>query len=201
MKTALAVAGLSVALLSQADIITDSGVKGGLAVIVGCENTQAIAALARHKPYLVQALDTDAARIEKARAAIRKTGKYGRLSAAVFDGRTLPYADGLVNLVHVQGTTCRVPDAEIDRVLAPGGVSIVNGKRHSKPVPESIDSWSHYLHGPDNNAVSSDRRVAPPNSMRWKAGPMWCRSHEYNSSMAAMVSDGGQIGNRQSAFG
>jgi len=193
MNRILALAVFGMVASSQADVITDSGVEGGLIVIVGCEDAEAIAALAQHKPYLVQALDTDAVRVEEARAAIRESGDYGLLSAAVFDGKALPYADGLVNLIHMQGAPCQVPDEEIDRVLAPGGVSLVNGKKRIKPVPGSIDSWSHYLHGSDNNAVSGDSRVAPPNSMRWKAGPMWCRSHEYNSSLAAMVSAGGRI--------
>ena len=35
--------------------------------------------------------------------------------------------------------------------------------------------------------------VKPPNSMQWKSAPMWCRSHEYNSSMAAMVSANGRM--------
>jgi hypothetical protein len=62
-----------------------------------------------------------------------------------------------------------------------------------KPVPEEIDDWPHYLYGPDNNAVSRDKAVGPPQRIQWICGPAYARSHEINSSMAAMVSGGGRI--------
>ncbi|MHC4248463.1 MAG: outer membrane protein assembly factor BamB family protein [Planctomycetota bacterium] len=178
---------------SRAGAIADSGVKGGLVVIVGCEDTKVVAEFARHEPFLVQALDTDAARVEEARAAIRRAGDYGRLSAALFDGRTLPYADGLVNLVVVPGRGIRVPAAEINRVLAPGGVSLVNGRKSTKPVPESIDEWTHYLYDAKNNAASHDEQVSTPKSLQWVSGPRWSRHHDHMSSVSAVVSSGGRV--------
>ncbi len=178
---------------SRAGVIADSGVKGGLVVVVGCEDTNVIAEFAQHEPFLVQALDTDAARVEKARAAIRRVGDYGRLSAALFDGRTLPYADGLVNLVVVSGRGIQVPAEEIHRVLAPGGVSLVNGRKSTKPVPESIDEWTHYLYDAKNNAVSHDEQVSTPKSLQWVSGPRWSRHHDHMSSVSAVVSSGGRV--------
>ncbi|MHC4502474.1 MAG: outer membrane protein assembly factor BamB family protein [Planctomycetota bacterium] len=178
---------------SRAGVIAEGGVKGGLVVIVGCEDTKVIAEFARHRSFLVQALDTDAARVEKARAAIRRLGAYGRLSAAPFDGRTLPYADGLVNLVVVSGRGVQVPAAEILRVLAPGGVSLVNGRKSTKPVPESIDEWTHYLYDAKNNAVSHDELVSTPKSLQWVTGPRWSRHHDHMSSVSAVVSSGGRV--------
>ena len=32
---------------------------------------------------------------------------------------------------------------------------------------KEIDEWTHYLHGPDNNAVADDTRVGPPRYMQW----------------------------------
>jgi outer membrane protein assembly factor BamB len=66
-------------------------------------------------------------------------------------------------------------------------------KKWTKPWPQAIDAWSHYLHGPSNNAVSLDEKVGPPKSMQWSCGPHYARSHEINSSMAAMVSAGGRL--------
>ena len=82
-------------------------------------------------------------------------GVAGQVTAAQFDGTHLPYADNLVNLV-VDSTGGKVPQAEIMRILAPGGVYMVGGKRMVKPWPTDIDQWTHYLHGPDNNAVARD---------------------------------------------
>jgi outer membrane protein assembly factor BamB len=64
---------------------------------------------------------------------------------------------------------------------------------YTKPVSEEIDDWPHYLYGSDNNAVSRDVAVGPPQRVQWVCGPAYARSHEINSSMAAMVSAGGRI--------
>ena len=60
-------------------------------------------------------------------------------------------------------------------------------------MPKAIDEWTHYLHGPGNNAVAQDDRVGPPRSLQWKSGPLWSRSHEFASSVQAMVSAGGRL--------
>ena len=174
-------------------ILQTSGVKGGLVVVLGCEDTRLITELAQSESFLVQALDTDPAKVEKARAAIRKSGNYGRVSAALFDGRKLPYADNLVNLVVVSGFSVQVSEEEIARVLAPGGVAMVKGKRTVKPVPAEIDEWTHYLYDPKNNAVSHDKQVKTPTSLQWVSGPRWSRHHDHMSSVSAVVSSGGRI--------
>ena len=46
---------------------------------------------------VVQGLDTDASRVAETRALLTSKG-YGRASAAVFDGRYLPYAENIANL-------------------------------------------------------------------------------------------------------
>jgi hypothetical protein len=68
-----------------------------------------------------------------------------------------------------------------------------NWLKEEKPWPVELDEWPHYLYGPDNNAVSKDRKVGPPQSLQWVCGPAYARSHEFNSSMAAMVSAKGRI--------
>ena len=113
-----------------------------------------------------------------------------------FDGKRLPYAENLVNLL-VVGDQCEVPDEEMLRVLAPGGMAYVREaqrwKKTVKPWPDEIDEWSHYLHDATGNAVAHDRVVSAPQRMRWIAGPIWSRSHEYDASLCAMVSSGGRL--------
>ena len=169
-----------------------AGVKGGLVVHIGCGGGRATAALRVNERYLVHGLDTDPAKVVAAREHIRALGLYGPVSADRFDGEHLPYADDLVNLV-VADERGDVPMAEIIRVLAPGGVARIGGRKTVKPRPDTIDEWSHFLHGPDNNAVARDRAVGPPRRLKWACGPSWSRSHEFISSLSAMVTAGGRL--------
>ena len=82
-----------------ADIISTSGVKGGLVVHLGCGDGKFTARLRAGDGYLVHGLDTDAANVEKAREHIRSLGLYGRVSVANWSGGRLPYAENLVNLL------------------------------------------------------------------------------------------------------
>lgn len=177
-------------------ILQETEVSGGLIVHVGCGEGGLAAALRAGDQYLVQGLDTDPENVAQARTSLREAGNYGPVSIDTFDGRHLPYAENLVDLV-VSRDLQNVSMKEVMRVLSPGGVAYVkaNGTwtKSVKPVPGEIDDWTHYLHGSDNNAVANDMAVAPPKRMQWVAGPMFARSHEFNSSMAAMVSDSGRL--------
>ncbi|MBM4039189.1 MAG: methyltransferase domain-containing protein, partial [Planctomycetes bacterium] len=174
------------------EILAAAGVKGGLAVHLGCGDGALTAALHANERYLVHGLDTDPAAVGKARAHIRSLGLYGKVSVATFDGKRLPYVNDLVNLVVASGE-CQVPNEEILRVLAPNGVALVGGKRTVKPWPKEIDEWTHFLHGPDNNAVARDTRVGIPRSIQWVAEPRWGRSHEELASLSAAVTAKGRI--------
>jgi outer membrane protein assembly factor BamB len=161
-------------------------------VHIGCADPAAIMALRASDSYLVHGLDVDAAKVAKARKYIDSKRLYGPVSVDTFDGKNLPYADNLVNLV-VAGELGNISKEEAMRILVPGGVAYVNGRKTIKPVPAEIDEWTHYLHNADNNAVSSDSVVAPPKHLRWDAGPRWSRSHEIDMSMTAMVSANGKL--------
>ncbi|MFW6107327.1 MAG: PQQ-binding-like beta-propeller repeat protein [bacterium] len=173
-------------------ILDLAGVKGGLVVHLGCGDGTLTAALRATDSYLVHGLARDPATVARARQQTRELGLSGVVSVDAFDGKHLPYADDLVNLL-VAEELGEVPMAEAMRVLAPRGVAMVGGKKTVKPWPGDIDEWSHYLHDGSNNAVAADQRVGPPRRLRWVAGPLWCRSHEFISSFAAMVSAGGRV--------
>jgi len=179
-----------------AKILRATGVTGGLVVHLGCGDGELTAQLCAGESYLVHGLDVDATNVAAARAHIRSKGLYGRASVERLGGARLPYVDNLVNLV-VTEELGDVPMAEVLRVLAPRGVAYVRRKggwqKTVKPWPRDIDEWTHYLHGADNNPVSRDERVGPPNQMRWVAAPRRSRSHEYAPSLAAMVSAGGRL--------
>ncbi len=191
-------AGLCVAAVDEEarSILEESGVTAGLVVHLGVGDGELAAALRADGDYLVQGLAVDRETVRRARGAIREQGVYGSVSVRRFDGRHLPYVDNLVNLL-VVGDQFEVTREEMLRVLAPGGVLVdlteepfrITGKRW----PGDIDDWTHFLHGPDNNARSDDERVGPPTSIQWVAGPKWMRSHEQLASVSAVAVAHGRL--------
>ncbi len=183
-------------------ILDAAGVSGGLVVHVGCGDGKLTSALHANDRYLVHGVDVNAVSVEKARAHILSCGRYGPVSCDTYDGRHLPYADNLVNLILISEADCQVPDAEINRVLCPGGAAVrldsntreaVSETLLRKPWPEEMDQWTHHLHDAGGNAVGSDRLVGPPARLRWTAGPLWARSHGWTPSVSAMVSANGRL--------
>jgi outer membrane protein assembly factor BamB len=171
-------------------------VRGGLIVHVGCGNGRLTAALRAGESCLVHGLDTDADAVRQARRHIRRLGVYGPVSVERFDGKRLPYAGNLVNLL-VSEDLGGVPMAEATRVLAPGGTAYVRqgGRwtRAVKPRPGNTDEWTHFLHDASGNAVAHDTAVGPPRRVQWVAAPRHTRSHEHTPGINAVVSSGGRI--------
>jgi len=199
---ALAIAIATTAVVSQASsetesrkglrILSNAGTKGGLVVHLNSGDGKLTASLRANDSYLVHGLDTQVKNVEKAREYIRSLDLYGAVSIDLYDGKRLPYVDNLVNLV-VAEVPGDVPMYEVMRVLAPEGVALIGGKKVIKPRPAEIDEWSHFLHDASGNAVANDELVGPPRHLRWVAGPRWCRSHEFPSSVNAVVTSGGRL--------
>ncbi len=177
-------------------IIEAAGVKGGLVVHVGCGDGKLTAALRANDRYLVRGLERDAAKVAAAREHIRSLGVYGKVSVEHWRSKHLPLSADMVNLLVVEGDA-GVSREEMMRVLAPLGVLVRRQgdkwTRTVKPWPDEIDEWSHYLHDSGNNAVADDDRVGPPERLQWQATPLWCRSHEFASSVHAMVTAKGRM--------
>ncbi len=177
-------------------ILASTDTRGGLIVHLGCGDGELTAALRINDRCLVHGLDTDPGVIAKARRHIQKLDLYGPVSVETLDGRDLPYADNLVNLL-VAEDLGRVPRKECLRVLAPNGVLYIkSGSKWDKTVkqwPDSIDEWTHHLHDAGGNAVANDLVAGPPQHLQWTAGPLWARSHGWTPSVSAMVSAGGRL--------
>ncbi|GAB6167373.1 hypothetical protein JCM19992_33730 [Thermostilla marina] len=181
---------------SAQELIRTAGVTGGVIVHVGCGDGQLTAALRTGKAFVVQGLDTDPVKVATAREHFAELGLNGSVSAALFDGRQLPYVNDVVNLVLAEDLG-EVPMAEVLRVLRPGGVALIKQgeawRKTVKPWPEQFDEWTHYLHDPEGTALSQDRVAGHPRGLRWTGGPFWVRSHEHTASMTAMVSASGRV--------
>ena len=182
------------------NIVRSSGVKGGLVVHVGCGDGRLTGALHVSEAYVVHGLDGSQSEVDRARQHLRSQGLYGDVTVEHWSGQSLPYVDNLINLLVIDESKA-IPESEIDRVLAPRGVALIreNGRwvKKAKRWPEKIDEWTHFLHGPDNNAVADDTVAGPPRRMQWLAGPKWTRHHDWDKGtrpgFRAIVSDDGRV--------
>ena len=177
-------------------ILRLTGVQGGVAVHLGAGEGELAMALAAEGPFVVHGLDTDLDQIEKARDRFRFDDRQGRVSFEVLDSGRLPYIDNLINLVVVEDPS-GVERSEIRRVLTPNGKVVYRGdgewKVATKPRPEAMDEWTHYLHDPTGNAVAQDELVGPPQHLQWVSHPRWSRHHDRMASMSALVTSGGRL--------
>jgi len=194
--TWLAWAPTAGALESARDARDATGIRGGLVVHVGCGDGRLAAALSVDGKFLVCGLDADADSITKARARVRAAGGRGRATVERWTRDRLPFVDNLVNLV-IGEDLGTVPMAEVMRVLAPGGVAYVKTRgrwrKTVKPRPTDIDEWTHFLHGPDGNAVAHDTVAGPPRHMQWTAAPTWTRNHHKLASISSVVTTRGRL--------
>ena len=178
---------------SADEILERSGVRGGLIVHIGSGDGRLLADLPTQQGCLLHGLETDPVKVQAAREFLLDRGLYGKISVDLFDGQKLPYAENLVNLIVIDSPRISIRRQEILRVLVPNGVAVINGKKIIKPIPDDIDEWSHFEHGPENNAVAADTVVGPPRHLHWVAGPRWLRTHEEPTGITSMVTAGGRL--------
>lgn len=175
-----------------ADIVRDSGIRGGIVVHLGCGDGRLTADLLLSGSFQVHGLDVDPKNVASARDYIQSRNLYGQVSVACYDGKSLPYADNIVNLI-VADSLGNVPRSEILRVLTPRGVVMIGGEKMAKPWPQDIDDWPQYLNNADNNAVARDHVAGPPRHLQWVGKPTWCRSHMGIPTVASVVSGNGRL--------
>jgi len=182
--------------LPAQEIVKASGIKGGLVVHMGSGDGTITADLFANDRYVVHGLYGTRHNVGGAREHIRQRNLYGKVSVQQWAHNYLPYADNTVNLL-VAENLADVPIEEVMRVLVPRGVAYIKSgegwDKTSKPWPKEIDEWTHFLHGPDNNAVAQDNIVGVPRHVQWIGQPKFARSHEQLASVSAMVSAGGRI--------
>jgi hypothetical protein len=169
--------------------IQEAGITGGLVARVGSAD---VTMQSLGQRFHIRLLLDDAATADKAQAAIDGTGLTGRFTVSVWDGVTLPFADRVLNAL-VLAKPSQVGAAEARRVLAPRGLLVTPAGVERKPVPKTIDDWTHYLYDASGNAVSKDQEVASPVSFRWGAAPCHLRSHNHGSSFTGLVTGGGRM--------
>ena len=193
----IALAAASAPAQTARELVAASGVKGGLVVCLGRVDGIALEDLRVNDSHLVQGLLTNAEAVASERKRIQAKGKYGPVSVREWNGKELPYVDNLVNLIVVSGFRFQLSGEEISRVLAPNGVLMAKKDtgwtRSVQPWPAGMGEWTHWLCGPDNNAVCADDMPAFPRELQWQQAPLWLKSHELIPPFSAMVSARGRL--------
>ena len=111
-------------------ILSQTGVRRGYCLVLGCENGGLAVALAQKSDLQIYAVASDAAKAKAVRAAVDAAGFYGaRVCVDVWPLDKVPYSDYFANLVvsETAMTTGELPDAqEMFRMLKPlGGVALI----------------------------------------------------------------------------
>ncbi len=194
----IALSTLAVAVWAEepVQLAEKDGVSGGVAVLIDGDSAMA-ESFVKNGRRLVHVLVKDDAACRRLRDELQERGMYGKVCVDVLRDGALPYSDRLVGAVVVTGDEPRIAAGEIERVLRPGGCAIRrdgNGWTVTQQRwPETIDEWTHYMHGADGNAVGRDQEVAEPKGIRWNAGPRWNRHHGQLAGTSGMVTAKGRL--------
>ncbi|MGD0901243.1 MAG: PQQ-binding-like beta-propeller repeat protein, partial [Thermoguttaceae bacterium] len=135
------------------------------------------AALADAPCWTVHCLVRAPARRDELLAQAQARGLGGRISASVWTGGRLPYANRLVTVLVADldalGAAAPARD-ELLRVVAPLGVLAtgVGGtwKYETAPVPADMDAWPQWRHDAGRSRSSLDRLAGPSEELQWEAG-------------------------------
>lgn len=90
-------------------------------------------------------VSSERAKVEQAREHVLSRGKYGRVAFDFSELKSLPYADGIANIVVVEDFRAirsrGLTIDEIVRVLAPYGTLFVKGFTGTVPETRKEDIW------------------------------------------------------------
>jgi outer membrane protein assembly factor BamB len=176
-----------------AEVVSASGIQGGMCVLLGPPNTALASTLHQGGPFQVHIWNGDTAAINSARLAVKSLGIYGPVSAECGRQDSLPYSENLVNLVVADPLPSGLGLGEILRVLTPGGAVLVKGAstgelttagftgvttaggwtKGVKPRPGGMDEWTHTKCNASGNPISGDTLIGPPARLQWLDSPAW----------------------------
>jgi len=163
-----------------AALLTACGIRGGICLVVGAEDTQLAEALARQSALYVQQLEPDADRamtFGRRFATSRLRERLG-IRHAVFAAED--YASNAINLVVLTSWSTKIGSglSGAARVVVPGGRLAVRGppaelkaaaRAAELEMTRTADGWA-ILRKAATRSV-----VRPCDSLRWRAGSRWQR--------------------------
>ncbi len=161
------------------DSVRDQGARErGICVVLGMpevNHPDSVVDIAANSELLVYFQSPDAAQVDAVRQHAAKQGLLGKqVFAEQGDFSSIHLANNLADTVRATvDLKDTVSKQEILRVLRPAGIATVGTDQIVKPVPNSIDNWSHVYHGPDNNPQSTDEIARAPYRTQFLAAPLF----------------------------
>ena len=155
-------------------ILEKIAAKRGICIVLGDAKGEVALKLARDSELLIYVQSPRAKEVEAIRKAADDAGLFGtRIFVDKGSYKNLNLADNVADAVVAPGRTKRVSEAEILRVMRPGGKALLGRKVVTKPAPSGVDDWSHPYHGPDNNPQSDDAVIKAPYLTQFLAEPRY----------------------------
>ena len=154
----------------------------GYALVIGVGDGGLIQALAQNSQLQVVGIDTDNKRIGDLRKRFESIGIYGApagdrggVSIQLVDNLdTLPFVDGIFNLVTTGDSTTDLSEKEAERLVRPwdGLATSASGKVLLRgTAPKGAGAWTHAYADPGNTASSGDLAVDGEVAVRWFGRP------------------------------
>ncbi|MDG2122693.1 MAG: methyltransferase domain-containing protein, partial [Verrucomicrobiales bacterium] len=145
--------------------IEKAGFERGFCLVIGLTDGNLLRELARVSGLAIVGVDSDPGRVKKIRQSLHAENLYGpRISiTAVADLESLPFTSCLANLIiseqTLAGKLIATPQAEIERLLRPGGLAqlAVNATPTRRPKLDGSGDWSHQYADPANTANTNDK--------------------------------------------
>lgn len=160
--------------------INQLGVNGGWAVHVGTTDGSMEEALCELAPFAVTGIAFNTNNAAVARNHLLAQGLAGQATITeTLDSSRLPFNERSVSMlvVDIDAVGQDAPsNDEIQRVLRPGGVAVVNnGGWHvlSRGPQQGTDDWTHFNGDVTGSDASNDELAGAPHSIRWEGADLW----------------------------
>lgn len=169
--------------------------KTGYHVYLSPKNLDRVRNFARENAASLIVFETDAERVAKARRFFYEVGIYGsRVTVTRVESlQQLPVTSNFADRV----VSDSQPTAEIDRILAPGGVAEFPDKTTTKPRPAGFGEWTHQYGDAGNTASSGDSlggaRSSANFQVQWVGRPGADFGLDRQSRMPAPLSANGRL--------
>lgn len=159
-------------------ILTQSGIRAGYCLDLGCGDGQLAMALAQQSDLQIIAIESDPELLQQARERLLAADLLGSrvtvLAAADLADTGLPnyFANLIVSQKALKDGVENLPPGELDRLLRPyGGISVLGRPdaltRHERGPLAGAGQWTHQYSTAGNSTCSTDELVKGPLGLLW----------------------------------